>query len=90
NSANYAKRLAKEEGLFVGYSSGSAMTALMEIKDELTADDVVVLLFSDHGTKYLGKIYNEDWMKEQFSDKNKEEARRIDYKTNTRKRRKSA
>ncbi|MEM0995401.1 MAG: cysteine synthase family protein, partial [Bacteroidota bacterium] len=46
NSANYAKRLAKEEGLFVGYSSGSAMTALMEIKDELTADDVVVLLFS--------------------------------------------
>ena len=69
----------RDRGLFVGYSSGSAMTALMEIKDELTEDDVVVLLFSDHGSKYLGKIYNEEWMEEQFSDKPREEARRIDY-----------
>ncbi|MEM9886838.1 MAG: cysteine synthase family protein [Bacteroidota bacterium] len=81
NSANYAKRLAKEEGLFVGYSSGSALTALMEMKHELSEKDVVVLLFSDHGSKYLGKIYNEEWMEEHFAEKPREEARRINYST---------
>ncbi len=63
-SAMAARRLAKEEGLFVGYSSGSALCAVHKLKDELCEGDVVVSLFSDHGTKYLSKIYNEDWMED--------------------------
>lgn len=60
-----ARRLAKEEGLFIGYSCGSAMSALAQMKDELTEDDVVVVVFHDHGSRYVGKIYNDDWMREQ-------------------------
>lgn len=64
DSAICARRLAKEEGIFAGYSSGSALRAVLEMAKELKKDDVVVLLFSDHGSKYLGKIYNDDWMEE--------------------------
>jgi cystathionine beta-synthase len=78
DSAEYARRLAKEEGLFVGYSSGSAMRALIDLKDELTEDDVVVLLFSDHGSRYLGKIYNEQWMQDNLYQPKSKEARRVE------------
>jgi cystathionine beta-synthase len=64
DGAIYARRLAREEGLLLGYSAGSALGGLLQMKDQLTKDDVVVLIFHDHGTRYVGKIYNDDWMRE--------------------------
>ena len=56
------RELAVKEGLFIGYSCGSAFQGLRQIKDKLTKDDVVVVLFHDHGSRYIGKVYNDDWM----------------------------
>jgi len=56
--------LARKEGLFVGYSCGSAFHAVRMLKDELTKDDYVVVIFHDHGSRYVGKVYNDEWMKE--------------------------
>lgn len=64
SSAFRSRQLAKREGLFVGYSSGAAMQGVFKIREELTKDDYVVVLFPDHGSKYLGKIYNNEWMEE--------------------------
>jgi cystathionine beta-synthase len=60
-----ARRLAEEEGMLLGYSAGSALAGLHQLKDKLTKDDVVVILFHDHGSRYVGKIFNDGWMKEQ-------------------------
>jgi cystathionine beta-synthase len=57
------RRLAKEEGLFCGYSAGSCLQGLLQLKDQLKASDVVVCIFHDHGSRYVGKVYNDDWMK---------------------------
>jgi cystathionine beta-synthase len=60
-----ARRLSKEEGLFVGWSSGSALHGAIEYaKDNLKKDDVMVILLPDHGTRYLAKVYNDQWMKD--------------------------
>ena len=59
-----ARRLAREEGLLLGYSAGSALAGLQQLKDRLTKDDVVVIIFHDHGSRYVGKIYNDEWMME--------------------------
>ena len=59
-----ARRLAREEGLLLGYSAGSALAGLHQLKDSLKPTDVVVLIFHDHGSRYIGKIYNDDWMLE--------------------------
>ncbi|HMJ71657.1 MAG TPA: pyridoxal-phosphate dependent enzyme [Cyclobacteriaceae bacterium] len=60
-----ARRLAREEGLFVGWSSGSALHGALEYaKDHLKKDDMMVILLPDHGTRYLNKIYNDQWMKD--------------------------
>ena len=64
DGAVLARRLAKEEGLLLGYSAGSALGGILQMKDQLSEDDVVVVLFHDHGSRYIGKIYNDDWMKE--------------------------
>lgn len=65
-----ARRLAREEGLLMGYSAGSALAGLLQMKDQLKASDVVVIIFHDHGSRYVGKIYNDDWMRERgFLDK---------------------
>ena len=64
DGAIYARKLAKEEGIFCGYSAGSAIAALIQMKDQFTTDDVIVVLLHDHGSRYVGKIYNDDWMKE--------------------------
>jgi cystathionine beta-synthase len=57
------RRLAKEEGLFIGWSCGSAVYGALEYaKDNLKKDDVMVIILPDHGTRYLGKIYNDNWM----------------------------
>jgi cystathionine beta-synthase len=65
NSALRARALARREGLMVGYSSGSAMDAVFKLRHQLKPSDVVVVLFPDHGSRYLGKIYNDEWMKQQ-------------------------
>jgi cystathionine beta-synthase len=64
DAALAARRLAREEGILLGYSAGSALAGLLQMKHQLTKDDVVVVLFHDHGSRYIGKLYNDDWMKE--------------------------
>jgi len=59
-----ARELARKEGLFLGYSCGSAFQGLRQMKEQLTEDDVVVVLFHDHGSRYIAKIYNDDWMRD--------------------------
>lgn len=65
DGAIYARKLAKEEGIFCGYSAGSAIASLVQMKDQFTNDDIVVVLLHDHGSRYVAKVYNDDWMKEQ-------------------------
>ncbi len=65
DGAIYARKLAKEEGIFCGYSAGSAISSLVQMKDQFTKDDIIVVLLHDHGSRYVGKIYNDDWMREQ-------------------------
>lgn len=60
-----ARRLAREEGLLLGYSAGSAVAGVEQLKDRFKPDDVIVIVIHDHGSRYIGKIYNDDWMKEQ-------------------------
>lgn len=60
-----ARRITQEEGIFVGYSAGSAVQGVMQLKDQLKEDDLVVVIFHDHGSRYVGKIYNDEWMKNQ-------------------------
>ncbi len=57
-----ARKLAKEEGLFCGYSAGSCLQGLMQMKDRLRPEDLVVCIFHDHGSRYVAKIYNDQWM----------------------------
>ncbi|MFL9485582.1 pyridoxal-phosphate dependent enzyme [Chitinophagaceae bacterium LWZ2-11] len=64
DGAVMARKIAKEEGLFCGYSAGSCLQGLMQLKDKLKKDDVVVCIFHDHGSRYVGKIYNDQWMME--------------------------
>ena len=59
-----ARELARKEGLLLGYSCGSAFQGLRQLKHLLNEDSVVVVLFHDHGSRYVGKIYNDDWMRE--------------------------
>jgi cystathionine beta-synthase len=66
DAALMTRRLAKEEGLFVGWSSGSALFGALEYaRENLTKDDIMVVILPDHGTRYLGKIYNDEWMRAQ-------------------------
>ena len=64
DGAVMARRIAKEEGLFCGYSAGSCVQGLLQLKDKLKKDDLVVCIFHDHGSRYVGKIYNDQWMME--------------------------
>jgi cystathionine beta-synthase len=64
DGAVMARRLAKEEGLFIGWSAGSCVQGLLQMKDRLKKDDLVVCIFHDHGSRYVGKIYNDEWMME--------------------------
>lgn len=60
----YQRRLARDEGIMVGNSAGSAIGGIIQLKDQLKEDDVVVVLFHDHASRYMGKAFNDDWMKE--------------------------
>lgn len=64
DAAVFCRKLALEEGIFVGMSSGSAIKGLLQMKDHLKPTDVVVVLFHDSGSRYIGKIFNDDWMRE--------------------------
>lgn len=64
DGAVMARRLAREEGILLGYSAGSAMAGLLQLREHFTKDDVVVVIFHDHGSRYVGKIFNDDWMRE--------------------------
>src|SRR3989440_7973566 len=64
DAAAMTRRIAREEGIFAGNSAGSAMAGLLQLKDHFTEDDVVVVIFHDHGSRYMGKMFNDDWMRE--------------------------
>jgi cystathionine beta-synthase len=64
DAAIYTQKLAKEEGMFLGNSAGAAMKGLLQLKEHFKKDDVVVVLFHDHGSRYVGKMFNDDWMRE--------------------------
>ena len=64
DAAIYTQKLAKEEGMFLGNSAGAALKGLLQLKDKFTKNDVVVVLFHDHGSRYVGKMYNDEWMRE--------------------------
>ena len=70
DAALMTRRIAREEGIFAGNSAGSAMAGLLQLREHFTRDDVVVVIFHDHGSRYLGKMFNDDWMREKgFFDK---------------------
>ncbi len=64
DGAVMARRLAREEGLFCGYSAGSCLQGLLQLKSRLKKDDLVVCILHDHGSRYVGKVYNDEWMME--------------------------
>ena len=63
DAALYTQRLAKDEGMFLGNSAGAAIKGVLQLKNEFKKEDVVVVLFHDHGSRYVGKIFNDDWMR---------------------------
>src|SRR4029453_11411922 len=64
DAAIMTRRIAREEGIFAGNSAGSAMAGLVQLKDRFNKNDVVVVIFHDHGSRYLGKMFNDDWMRD--------------------------
>lgn len=64
DAAVMTRRIAREEGIFVGNSAGSAIAGLLQMKDRFKEGDLVVVLFHDHGSRYVGKMFNDDWMRE--------------------------
>ena len=65
DAAVFTRRLAKEEGIFAGNSCGAAVKGLLQLKNNFNENDVVVVLLHDSGSRYIGKMYNDEWMKEQ-------------------------
>lgn len=64
DSCVYTQRLAKEEGMFLGNSAGAAIKGVLQLKEHFKPEDVVVVLYHDHGSRYVGKMFNDDWMRE--------------------------
>ena len=64
DAALMTREIVRKEAIWVGYSAGSAIAGLLQMKDRLTEKDLVVVIFHDHGTRYLNKIFNDDWMRE--------------------------
>ena len=65
DAAVMTRTIARDEGILVGNSAGSALAGLIQLKDHFKPEDVVVVLFHDHASRYVGKIFNDDWMREQ-------------------------
>lgn len=64
DAALMTREIARKEGIFVGNSAGAALAGLLQLKDKLKKDDVVVIVFHDHGSRYMGKMFNDDWLRE--------------------------
>ena len=64
DAAVYTRKIALEEGIFVGNSAGAAIKGLLQLKEHFKPEDVVVVLFHDSGSRYVGKMFNDDWMRE--------------------------
>ena len=64
DAAAMTRRIAREEGIFAGNSAGSAVAGLLQLKDHFGPNDVIVVIFHDHGSRYLGKMFNDEWMRE--------------------------
>ena len=64
DAALMTRRIAREEGIFAGNSAGSAMAGVLQLKDHFRAGELVVVIFHDHGSRYLGKMFNDEWMRE--------------------------
>ncbi|WP_375236161.1 pyridoxal-phosphate dependent enzyme [Winogradskyella sp.] len=64
DAAVYTQKLAKEEGMFLGNSAGAAIKGVLQLKEHFGPNDVVVVLYHDHGSRYVGKMFNDDWMRE--------------------------
>ncbi|WP_338733737.1 PLP-dependent cysteine synthase family protein [Mangrovimonas cancribranchiae] len=82
-SAHTAREISKTEGIFVGYTSGAAMQAVKQLNEDekFNEDDLIVVMFPDHGSRYMSKIYSDKWMNEQgfFDSENIEEAVGVQY-----------
>ncbi|MFV0565312.1 MAG: PLP-dependent cysteine synthase family protein [Flavobacteriaceae bacterium] len=82
-SAHTARQLARTEGIFAGYTSGAVMQAIKQLdeQDEFKKDDLVVVIFPDHGSRYMSKVYSDKWMQEQgfFDSVNEVSAKSIQY-----------
>ncbi len=64
DAALMTREIARKEGIFVGNSAGAALAGLLQLKSELKKEDVVVVIFHDHGSRYMGKMFNDDWLRE--------------------------
>ena len=64
DAALMTRRIAREEGIFAGNSAGSAMAGVLQLREHFTTGDLVVVIFHDHGSRYLGKMFNDEWMRE--------------------------
>jgi cystathionine beta-synthase len=81
-SAHTAREISKKEGLFVGYTSGAAMQAVKQLSEEgeFKASDIIVVVFPDHGSRYMSKVYSDKWMEDQgFFDSQTEVQLSIEY-----------
>ena len=84
DSAHTTRELALKEGLFLGYTSGAAMQGIKQFDEEgiFNENSVVVVIFPDHGSRYMSKVYNDQWMEQQgFMDNTKENQKAITYVT---------
>lgn len=83
DSAHTARRLARTEGLFVGYTSGAALQGVLQLaaEGEFNKDSKVVIIFPDHGSRYMSKVFSDDWMNEQgfFDSKNEKAVNQIEF-----------
>ncbi len=82
-SAHMARRISRTEGIFSGYTSGAAMQAVKQLQEagEFTADSKVVVIFPDHGSRYMSKVYSDTWMEDQgfFDSKSVGETRKVQH-----------
>jgi len=81
DAALMTREIARREGIFAGNSTGSAVAGLIQMKDRFKKGDVVVIIFPDHGSRYMGKMYNDDWLRDRgFLKEEKLTARHIIHK----------
>jgi cystathionine beta-synthase len=64
DAAAMTRRIAREEGIFAGNSAGAAVAGLLQLREHFRQEDVIVVIFHDHGSRYLGKMFNDEWMRE--------------------------